>query len=460
MTLGAAIMRRNRLLVYSVTVALGFLWTGASYISHMYRLHTFFPSGQVDIIALRWNYLAQAVGLILYAFLLGRFPAIVSRRVFFVLVMLLDASFMTLALLSGHPLLSLWAGLVMNLLHGTVAAAYLTLLGAFLPLAQRGRAFGYAYAAGSLSTYLLSLVAGGRMIRSSYAVAVYLAFVGANSLVVCFGEDLPDEETKGTDCKGSVRNKVVLLFPTLVLMAVLSSVGSQYQFQVVADQKVSLELSRAFYAIGLTAAGIATDKNRKLGAILCYVSLVFPFAQVVLRTQPPLIAFAWGLSYLLLGFYSVFRAITFVDISGQSPRLLPLAALGLAAGRVGEALGTLLPETVLGHQLYVTLLVLALFVPLTLLFFFFLQAMYGQEPSLPGDPEAIFHHFETEYALTRREGEVLRHILAGRANGEIAAALFVSESTVKFHVKNILRKTGCSNRIEIVALVRGSGASG
>jgi DNA-binding NarL/FixJ family response regulator len=41
---------------------------------------------------------------------------------------------------------------------------------------------------------------------------------------------------------------------------------------------------------------------------------------------------------------------------------------------------------------------------------------------------------------------VLRLIAAGRKNREIAAALFLSEKTVKNHVTHILDKTGAANR--------------
>ena len=49
-----------------------------------------------------------------------------------------------------------------------------------------------------------------------------------------------------------------------------------------------------------------------------------------------------------------------------------------------------------------------------------------------------------------REKEVLRLLLSERSNAEIAGALFVSESTVKYHVHNILQKTGCKSRQDLV----------
>jgi DNA-binding CsgD family transcriptional regulator len=50
--------------------------------------------------------------------------------------------------------------------------------------------------------------------------------------------------------------------------------------------------------------------------------------------------------------------------------------------------------------------------------------------------------------LTRRELEVLRLMARGESNKSIATELVVSEGTVKFHVKNILRKLRASNRVE------------
>jgi DNA-binding CsgD family transcriptional regulator len=53
--------------------------------------------------------------------------------------------------------------------------------------------------------------------------------------------------------------------------------------------------------------------------------------------------------------------------------------------------------------------------------------------------------------LTRRELEVLTHMADGQSNRLIASLLFVSEATVKAHVKHILRKLDAANRAEAVA---------
>jgi two-component system NarL family response regulator len=59
--------------------------------------------------------------------------------------------------------------------------------------------------------------------------------------------------------------------------------------------------------------------------------------------------------------------------------------------------------------------------------------------------------------LTDREMQVLRHLVAGKSNKEIASTLKVTEGTIKVHVHQISKKLGTSGRTEAanVALKRG-----
>lgn len=61
----------------------------------------------------------------------------------------------------------------------------------------------------------------------------------------------------------------------------------------------------------------------------------------------------------------------------------------------------------------------------------------------------------SSHGVNPREEEVLRLMLAGRTNAQMAADLFISESTVKKHVNALYHKLGVSSRLSLTALVAG-----
>src|ERR1700678_218846 len=74
-------------------------------------------------------------------------------------------------------------------------------------------------------------------------------------------------------------------------------------------------------------------------------------------------------------------------------------------------------------------------------------------------PEIAAHlaeHYSDE-AITAREIEVLQHIAGGNRNRDIAEKLFISEETVKVHIKHIMEKLGASDRTQAVSIAIRSG---
>lgn len=66
-------------------------------------------------------------------------------------------------------------------------------------------------------------------------------------------------------------------------------------------------------------------------------------------------------------------------------------------------------------------------------------------------------HQSSQVQLSDRELDVVRFLARGLANKEIARELFISESTVKFHVHNICKKLGCSKRAQVVHFANTAG---
>jgi DNA-binding NarL/FixJ family response regulator len=71
---------------------------------------------------------------------------------------------------------------------------------------------------------------------------------------------------------------------------------------------------------------------------------------------------------------------------------------------------------------------------------------------IPAEVAAHLAEHMGEEALTPREVEVLQHLAGGNRNRDIAEQLFISEETVKVHIKHIMEKLGASDRTQAVAI--------
>lgn len=123
-------------------------------------------------------------------------------------------------------------------------------------------------------------------------------------------------------------------------------------------------------------------------------------------------------------------------------------------GRVGDVAGATLGICMVNRISLLVILATIVFIITIFVFFIFFQKMYF--PLLPEEKNAelLLEDFSKKYGLSPREKEVFSLIKEGRSNSEIASDLYISENTVKFHIKNILKKTVCSNRMELITLFK------
>src|ERR1700734_837242 len=75
----------------------------------------------------------------------------------------------------------------------------------------------------------------------------------------------------------------------------------------------------------------------------------------------------------------------------------------------------------------------------------------GKKQIPPEVAVQLIEHLGDEM-LSKREVEVLQKVAGGNRNSDIAALLFISEETVKGHIKHIMEKLGASDRTEAVAV--------
>lgn len=81
-----------------------------------------------------------------------------------------------------------------------------------------------------------------------------------------------------------------------------------------------------------------------------------------------------------------------------------------------------------------------------------IRQVHGGKKRIPAQIAAQLAEHLSDEALTGREIEVLSQIAGGNRNRDIAEKLFITEETVKVHIKHIMEKLGASDRTQAVAI--------
>ena len=482
----------------TVTIFLCFLLTSTAWLSWEYHILEQALPIPSELLTMGIGYLLQAAGIGVFA-LLARYRKPLADRIFPVA---LAAHLLCLipAALSPYPAGSLAFGFLMNIACGVIAGYYLYDLTRKAPAERTATVFSTGYGLAILTSWLLTL-AGGRSVYNSakiviICIALTTAALAADRLF-CKKEEPGRVEASASSGPGNAKAAASsglasaeattssgpanaeaatpsgsgkakrraagkeLLWLLCILVLLFSLVNSSGFAFPAADlgKAVNLELSRLVYAAGLIIAGFVTDRNRKHGAICALMALVIPFIILALQGETlPAIVF-WVLSYFTFGFYSVYRVILFSDYAAERDMLF-LSGFGLMLGRVGDALGEMICIALAGRlpvQIAVTAI---LFAAATVVFFKAYNVLYVPETERVLSEREKFHYFAMEHDLSAREQDMLRLLLEQKTNSEIAGVLFISENTVKFHIKNLLQKTGCKNRKELVAAYMAYSAEG
>src|SRR5580765_7258694 len=81
-----------------------------------------------------------------------------------------------------------------------------------------------------------------------------------------------------------------------------------------------------------------------------------------------------------------------------------------------------------------------------------IRQVHAGKKRIPPELAAQLAEHLGDETLTPREIEVLRHIAGGNRNRDIAELLFITEETVKVHIKHIMEKLGASDRTQAIAI--------
>ncbi len=445
-------------------VALCFGLTSAAYLFWIRRMVFMTGAAATDWLSLVAGYLCQAAGLGFVSRRLHKDEG-ESCRAVFNYSLLLFCAFLIPSLLGTHPAACAVFGLLMNVTCGVIAGVYLYVIGGIngQEMDESGRkshkslVFGGGYALATVIVGILALPGIDRLTSGSRAALFFLIL----GLALYFmtrrlglihpakegpASSVPDPSSPRHVMQLSTKT-LALACGTVVLASLVKNLGYGFPSSDIAAGLDPM-LSRIPYALGLAVAGLINDRNRKSGLICTVAALSSPFLMLSIVSEPVPGVILWGLGYVLFSFFTVFRVVLFLDIARKTHRP-ELALLGLLMGRVGDAAGSILYLSLSGRHITLIVVTVLLFIPTVWLLFSLYQQLYQPEAVQRRSEEEVFESFCLHHDLSSRERELLRLIIEDHTNGEIAARLYISENTVKYHVRNVLQKTGCRNRVEL-----------
>ena len=379
------------------------------------------------------GYLLQAVGILAYS--------LARRKALFIPAVGLYFLFLVPCAISHSYIGAIVFGLINSVLCGVIAGHYLCRLAQEVESKFVASAFGIGYASASVLSWLMASLSVNILLIICFALSVSVVILNIKS------EELFTQSDKSKPIFNSTSALIAVL---IIVFSLVNNVGFYFQ-STDSSTALGIEFSRTFYAAGLIAAGLLSDKSRKYGAVCALASLAVPFITLSLRGETLPLTIFWALSYFAFGFYSVFRVVVFVD-SAKASNLIFLSGFGLLFGRIGDAAGAGLSLALKTNRIALVILAAMLFGLSVFLFFIFYQRNYTPEMSKQKSEIEKFNAYASQHDLSRREREILRLLFAEKTNKEIAELLYISESTVKFHIHNLLKKTGAKNRFELLSL--------
>jgi DNA-binding CsgD family transcriptional regulator len=165
------------------------------------------------------------------------------------------------------------------------------------------------------------------------------------------------------------------------------------------------------------------------------MSFVFSLLAIVLLDKNISTQIVIALTYFFVGFFVVFRTLTFVNLYDQKKGTLHLCAIGLMYSRIMEGLLNIFQAELTKNY---TLLIVIEAVMLCIVLWVYLL-YYLKNNRTPNDK---IKELSAKYKLSAKEEKVLELLIQDNTKKEIADKLYLSVNTIKIHVTNIYKKTG------------------
>ena len=417
-------------------LALGFFWCSSVYLTQSTALSLCSNQDYSNVIAVVFGNLSMALGIFLFSLI---YRKVNNIKKYYILSLLFSLISLVIFIGTKNVIIMSFC-LCLTALFGTsgfCGGYHFALVASNVEKEYRGRVFALGYAIGSIFAYIISLLPNN--IYATYiSLFIYIPVILVNLYLVIKQKELEiiEKEKYTTNFKKYFAVIVVITVFMAFLSAISADVIAIYSF----DMNGVFTNSRIYYSIGLIIAGILCDKRKELFDMLTLSSFIFYLISIVLLNQNIPSGIIVAISFLFLGFFVIFRTITFMNISNNKKNMLFMSSYGLMYSRIVEGTLSIFEKSILEHYLVLILLEAVVLCALLLVY----VLLYMKNNSINENDKV--KEISLKYKLSIQEEKVLNLLMQDLSNKEIADKLYLSIYTIKNHVSNIYKKTKMNKR--------------
>ena len=416
-------------------LAIGFFWCSSVYLSQEQYLLKYASVDFVNTAELLYGSLAMALGILTFGLIYKNNK---NMKAWYLVSMILSIISMVLFFFSRNKyVMSIY--LCLTCFFGTAgfgAGYHFSLLASEVDKAYRGRVFALGYALGSMGTYLLVLLPE-KIYASNRALLMYIPVVLLCVYLVLRKSILSKVESEKSSL--SFKKQFIRISALVLAMSLLSALSTDTIAVYTIDIPGGYGGTRIYYSLGLIIAGILVDKKNSLFEILTIASFVFSLLSIILLKDNYSINIVAALSYFFVGFFVLFRTMSFVNLENDKGIVIYTSAFGLMYSRIMEGLMVLFEDNLINHYTFL-IVVIAVALASVIVIYFILYINHK-------NPETNkLKELSIKYKLSNQEEKVLNLLIEGKTNQEIADILFISVYTVKRHVSSIYKKTSMKKK--------------
>ena len=425
-------------LKYIFILAIGFFWCSAVYLTQQTYMLAFCDKKFVNVVAILYGSFSMALGILLYMLTYKKSKNLKAYYALFSMFAIISS----ISFFGANNKIFMSICLCLTCLFGTAGFGvgyHFSLLAYNIEKEYRGRVFAIGYGLGSILTYLFAFLPI-KFYSSIASLFVYIPVILLNIVIVYKDKDLIIN--KNESYTKNYKKYFIGLSILVLTMSLLSALSTDVVSTHIFDMDGLFANTRIYYCLGLLLAGYLVDKKKEFFDIATLMSFVFSLLSIVLLNQKisPIIVIAF--TYFFVGFFVVFRTLTFVNLYDQKRGTLYLCAIGLMYSRIMEGVLLFFQKELINN--YTLLIIVEAIILCLVLWIYFLNYLKNNYLT----PNDKLKELVLKYKLSNQEEKVLRLLIQDYTKKEIADNLYLSVNTIKIHVTNIYKKTGMS-RVEL-----------